>query len=208
MFWYPKDQDYMKRDSDGVTLKDFLERYDPKKYDCPAVTVDILIFKLEENGLSLLLIRRGRHPAYGMLALPGGFVEINESLEETAARELREETGLTGLELTQLGAYGDIGRDPRMRIISVAYMAVLSQHVSVQAGDDAAEAAFYQVVMNKSNQKLQEIYDLNFISSNKRAKSIIVKTAGKRMITESELASDHAIMVLDALERLGLVENK
>lgn len=208
MFWYPKDKDYDARDSRGVTLREFLSGYDPNRYDRPAVTVDILAFRLEEDGLSLLLIRRGRHPAYGYLALPGGFVEMNESLEEAAARELAEETGLTGVSLVQLGAYGDVGRDPRMRIVSVAYMSLLPGPVAVRAGDDASDAAFYRVSMVKVRQNMEEFYDLSLTGENCRASAKIVKTALKREITESDIASDHAIMILDALERLGLVENK
>jgi 8-oxo-dGTP diphosphatase len=208
MFWYPKEADLDARDAGGVTLREFLEKYDPKRYELPAVTVDILAFRLEEDGMSLLLIRRGRHPAYGMLALPGGFVEMNESLEEAAARELLEETGLSDVELTQLGAYGDVGRDPRMRIVSVAYMSVLRRDMPVRAGDDAADAAFYRVSVGQKRQNMEDIYDLSFISEKGRASAKIVKSLGKRVIAESGIASDHSIMILDALERLGLVENK
>lgn len=208
MFWYPKEEDFLVRDSQGVTLREFLDRYDPGKYDRPAVAVDNLIFKLEDAGSSILLIRRGRHPAYGMLALPGGFIEMHESLEEAAARELYEETGVSGISLMQLGAYGEPGRDPRLRIISVAYVAIISKDIDVKAGDDAAEAGFYRISVNQTRQNLEKTYELSFKNGSKQTSAVVVEIAGKRMIAESGIASDHSIMIIDALERLGLVDNK
>jgi 8-oxo-dGTP diphosphatase len=208
MFWYPKNEDYQVRDSDGVTLKDFLVRYDPGKYERPAVTVDNLILKLDDDGCSILLIRRGRHPAYGMLALPGGFVEMDETLEAAAARELFEETGLSGIPLIQLSAYGEPNRDPRMRIITVAYVAIISKDVNVKAGDDADDAGFYRVFVTQKRKELEKVYEICFKNEVSQASAIIVEAAGKRMIADSSIASDHSIMILDALERLGLVENK
>jgi 8-oxo-dGTP diphosphatase len=208
MFWYPRDEDYQVRDSEGVTLKGFLENYDPGKYERPAVTVDNLIFKMEDDGCSILLIHRGRHPAYGMLALPGGFVEMDESLEAAAARELKEETGLSGIPLMQLGAYGEVCRDPRMRIITVAYVAIISKDVNVIAGDDASDAGFYRVFVHQTCQDLGKKYELCFRNEVTQICATVVETAGKRMITDSRIASDHSLMILDALERLGLVENK
>lgn len=207
MFWYPEEKDFEVRDSDGVTLRDFLSAYDPKKYEHPAVTVDNLIFKKEDNEIKILLIRRGRHPAFGMLALPGGFIEMGETLEESAARELFEETGVDGIHLSQLGAYGEIGRDPRLRIISVAFMAVITKDVEYEAGDDAADAGFYSISINKVMNNMETIYELNFKNKDGSASAIIVETGAKRTISNSELASDHSIMILDALERLGYIDN-
>ena len=206
MFWYPKEKDFGVRDPEGVTLRDFLETYNPDAYDRPAVTVDNLIFQKEDGGLKILLIRRGRHPYYGMLGLPGGFIEMNETLEDAAARELFEETGVAGIPLKQLGAYGSIGRDPRLRIVSVAYVSVLSKDTAVQAGDDAAEAGFYGVTLQKKMNGLETNYELRFNNGQASAGATITENAGKRTITDSGLSSDHALMVLDALLKLDAAD--
>ncbi len=113
----------------------------------PAVTVDVVIFTIRENCLSVLLIQRGEAPFAGMWALPGGFVRIDESLEEAALRELEEETGLEKAYLEQLYTYGDPGRDPRGRVITVAYFALISTGVPIrtEGGDDAAQACWFPV---------------------------------------------------------------
>lgn len=101
----------------------------------------MLIFAVDnrEESIRLLLIKRKNHPFLGCWALPGGFVEMTESLRDAAARELEEETGVKGMYLEQLYTFGETGRDPRSRIISVAYMAVIDgSGLKVQAGDDAA----------------------------------------------------------------------
>ena len=105
-----------------------------------AVTVDAVVFVERPDGLAVLLIRRANPPFQGKWALPGGFVDDDEDLAEAAARELAEETGVSGVALHQLGAYGAPGRDPRGRTVSIAYWGVAAQSVSPHAGDDAAEA--------------------------------------------------------------------
>jgi 8-oxo-dGTP diphosphatase len=111
----------------------------------PAVTVDLAVFTIRESRLSLLLIRRGREPFKGDWALPGGFVRINEPLREAAARELEEETGLKDVYLKQIGAFGDPERDPRERVISIAYFAVVdSSRLRLAAGTDSDEARWWQ----------------------------------------------------------------
>jgi 8-oxo-dGTP diphosphatase len=105
------------------------------------VTVDAVVFRHGGNGLELLVVRRGREPFAGQLALPGGFVEEEEDLGDAAKRELAEETGLDCVSLTQLRAFGTPGRDPRGRNISVAFVGLLEEGVGdVRGGDDASEA--------------------------------------------------------------------
>jgi 8-oxo-dGTP diphosphatase len=101
------------------------ETYDAARYDRPSVTVDVVIFTLIERELHVLLVRRKRWPHEGMWAIPGGFVQMDESLETAARRELEEETGVRDLYLEQLYTFGDPGRDPRTRVISVAYIALV-----------------------------------------------------------------------------------
>jgi 8-oxo-dGTP diphosphatase len=115
------------------------------KYPRPAVTVDMLIFRVINGERQLLLIQRDRDPFQGKWALPGGFMDINETLEEAAARELQEETGLTAVELTQLKAYSALDRDPRHRTISVAFWGILTDNQPVRAGDDARKAVWFPV---------------------------------------------------------------
>jgi 8-oxo-dGTP diphosphatase len=116
--------------------------YDPSKFPAFAVTVDVVILTMSDGRLHVLLVRRGEEPFEGMWAIPGGFKRPKETLDEAATRELVEETGVDAASLlTQFGAYGDPGRDPRMNVVTVAYLAVLRDVGAVVAGTDAAEAA-------------------------------------------------------------------
>jgi 8-oxo-dGTP diphosphatase len=120
--------------------------YDPSHFPAFAVTVDVVILTMAESRLHVLLVRRGVAPHQGMWAFPGGFKRPNETLDEAAARELREETSVTdATPLTQFGAYGDPGRDPRMNVVTVAYLAVLPDVTGVVAGTDAAQASLIPV---------------------------------------------------------------
>ncbi len=119
---------------------------DWEDYPRPAVTVDVVIFTLREGDLQVLLIRRKNPPFQGMWAIPGGFIRIDESLEEAALRELEEETGVRDVYLEQLYTFGDPDRDPRGRVITVAYFALVpADAVHPRAGDDAAEARWWSM---------------------------------------------------------------
>jgi len=108
------------------------------------VTVDIVIFTLKEGLLQVLLVKRGVPPFEGQYAIPGGFIRGDESLEEAALRELHEETGVKNVFLEQLYTFGDPKRDPRGRVITVAYYALIaSDKLSLVAGADAAEAQWF-----------------------------------------------------------------
>ena len=148
-------------------------RYDPGAFPPFAVTADVALFTIRNNALQLLLIERGREPFLGAKALPGGFVQQDEDLEDAAVRELAEETGLTAgpWYLEQLAAYGAPDRDPRMRVVTVAFWAVCaSLPASPRGGGDAAGASLVQV---------------------KDIESGVVR-----------LAFDHARIVGDAVERI------
>ena len=116
-------------------------------YPRPALTVDVVVFTLRENRLQVLLIRRAGEPFSGSWALPGGFVQMNESLEEAALRELREETGVQEAYLEQLYTFGDPGRDPRGRVVSVAYYALIpvDARIRSEGGSDASQAGWFPV---------------------------------------------------------------
>jgi 8-oxo-dGTP diphosphatase len=110
------------------------------------ITVDIVIFTIQAGALKVLLVKRGIEPFAGQLAIPGGFVLEDETLDQAAMRELREETGVSDVYLEQLYSFGDPGRDPRGRVVTVAYFALISaEHSQLRAGTDAAAAAWFPV---------------------------------------------------------------
>lgn len=113
-------------------------------YKKPSVTVDCVVFGLDEEDLKIILIERDVEPYKGRWALPGGFVHIDESLEEAAMRELKEETGIENVFLEQLYTFGDVNRDPRDRVISVAYYALVNlRDHKIKAATDAKSAAWF-----------------------------------------------------------------
>ncbi|MFJ6742037.1 NUDIX hydrolase [Streptomyces sp. NPDC091279] len=119
--------------------------YDKYAYEPFAVTVDLAVLTVRSGALHVLLVERGQEPYAGQWALPGGFVAPRESAENAARRELAEETGLTevtGLHLEQLRTYSEPDRDPRMRVVSVAFAALLPDAPEPHAGSDAARAAW------------------------------------------------------------------
>lgn len=112
------------------------------QYPRPAVTVDAILINPHQE---VLLIERGREPYKGKWALPGGFIDMDESLETACARELREETGLVIENLKQFRAFGDVHRDPRHRTISVIFYAFTEGKLNAQAGDDAASVKWFSI---------------------------------------------------------------
>lgn len=122
-----------------------MEAYEPRDYPPVAVTVDIVLLTIHDGALSALLIRRGAEPFKGQYALPGGFVQPGEDLDQAATRELAEETGAENVHLEQLATYGRPDRDPRMRVVSVAYLALAPDPPAVEAGTDAASAEWAPV---------------------------------------------------------------
>lgn len=116
------------------------------KYPRPALTVDAVVFSHEKNGLEVLLIQRKHEPWKGMWALPGGFMEMEETSVQAAKRELEEETGLKNVELNQLHVFDAVDRDPRERVISIAHYGVIdkSKHPA-KGGDDASDAKWFGV---------------------------------------------------------------
>lgn len=116
------------------------------EYPHPAVTTDIVIFTVRDKQLKLLLIMRGGEPFKGKWALPGGFVQLDEDLETGARRELEEETGVSGVYLEQLYTYGAVDRDPRERVITVAYSALIaSDKIVLQAATDAEAVGWFSM---------------------------------------------------------------
>ena len=146
-------------------------------YPHPAVTVDIAIFTIQDDDFKVLLIQRGIEPFEGMWALPGGFVGIDESLRRAAWRELKEETGVNAAFLEPLSAFGHPDRDPRERVITVAYYALIpSDRLQLKASTDAREARLFSMsdlpqlafdhakILRRAHRKLKDRIDDTIIA--------------------------------------------
>jgi len=117
------------------------------KYPRPSVTTDTLVFSIRERALHVLLVERKQDPFTGRWAIPGGFLRLNEDLADCAARELAEETGVTGMPLKQFRTYGAPGRDPRGPTVTVVFLALVpSDHILPVGGSDASKAAWFPVL--------------------------------------------------------------
>lgn len=170
------------RDKRGLTEEEAIRRFRAMDYPKPALTADVAVFEKRKTGYALLLIRRGGHPYLGCWALPGGFADQGETIEQTAARELEEETGLKGLSLRLVGIYSAPGRDPRGWTVSAAYAVCVEEgRMKAVAADDAAEAGWFPL-------------DLSGGSASP------VLPAGGR------LAFDHAGIIADAAAALGIAK--
>ncbi len=220
------------RNKQGFSEKEFLEKYDASMYERPSVTVDMLIFtvvneeeenyrKLPEKVLKLLMVKRGDHPFMGQWALPGGFVSIQESVEDAALRELKTETNVDNVYMEQLYTWGDVGRDPRTRVISCSYMALVdSANLNIVAGDDADDAKWFNIRYNitQENKTITEkgyiaekLYSLNLwngtedLSATVKVVELVegkvIKTT-REVVESNGIAFDHAEMIEYGIERL------
>jgi 8-oxo-dGTP diphosphatase len=119
---------------------------DLSQYEHPHISVDIIVFTIREGELQVALIERGQEPFKGVWALPGGFVRVDESLEAAAKRELEEEVGVSDVYLEQLYTFGEVRRDPRARVITVAYFALVpAEKLHLVAASDAADARWFSM---------------------------------------------------------------
>lgn len=184
----------------GQTLEQFLGEYDPNKYRHPAVTADCVIFSQSR----VLLVRRGNHPFIGELAFPGGFCEAGESTEQSAARELKEETGADIGNCRQFYTASTPGRDPRDWTVSVCYLAELPAAASVKGMDDAASADWYDYALGGTDENLT----LTLRGTDGESRSIlrVARDAFGKVdinntcLLERGMAFDHAQILLRAIE--------
>lgn len=191
------------RDRNGLTEKEFLMQYRPGEYSRPSVAVDLVIFARPEAKTELLMIRRGGHPCLGMWALPGGFVGPEETTEAAALRELKEETNAEGKDLELLGVFSDPWRDPRTRVISVAYLALTDlQGQCIQAGDDANHVRWFEASMtsmdNEGRMQLtlrSEMDVLSAVLDVQYGKSLLSEKADIRILSSDGIAFDHAKII-------------
>lgn len=209
----------------------FLHSYDASAYEKPSVTTDIVVFsigkgkretyrQLPKRHLQILLIRRKHHPFQTCWALPGGFVNLDESLREAAARELHEETGLEPDYLGQLYTWGEVERDPRMRVISTSYMAIVNEtNKKLKAGDDASEACWFDlssrietVETHEVDGQLEYVWYIRLLLKNGQEElSALLRISrwfkgstvaiNREIVENNGLAFDHAKIIEHGLEK-------
>ena len=198
------------RNKDGLTEEEFLKQYKPSKYERPSVTVDMLILCMSRylDNLKVLLIQRKNHPYINCWALAGGFVGIHESTYDAACRELQEETGLvTNTYLEQLYTMSNPDRDPRMRVIDVAYIALI-QEQGVKAGDDAKDALWFDITTFNDEklilQNKEKNITIEYNLTKKTFKNGVINIEGFVPVhcNGEKLAFDHAEIILEGLLRL------
>lgn len=216
------------RNKDGLTEKEFLAQYKPGDYERPSATVDMLLFTVDdseidsnrqmpEKELKILLIKRKDHPYMGHWAIPGGFVDINEDMDNAVYRELKEETNIENVFMEQLYTWGNANRDPRMRVISTSYLALVSKEgLNPVAGDDAEEVKWFTVkkeIIEVSED--EEVHSLILTSDDGEVviknrvietfkKNGVIKTREAKVISKSnvKLAFDHSDIINLAIDRL------
>jgi ADP-ribose pyrophosphatase YjhB (NUDIX family) len=206
-------------DANGLNEEQFLKQYDPGDYPRPSMTADIVVFtvadiqgdnyrKLPEKELRILLIRRAWHPHIGQWALPGGFVNPDETVGEAANRELEEETGIRGGYLEQLYTFSKPGRDPRAWVVSCAHMALIdSGQLTLKAGSDASDARWFKVTAEEKS----GMDKLTLANEHIRLGAYVTQESYgmERKVEDNDgLAFDHAEMIACAIGRLrAKIEN-
>lgn len=214
-----------ERNADGLTEEEFLAGYEAGDYERPSNTVDMLLFTIDnkdpedirkdaEKEIKILLIKRKNHPDIHKWALPGGFVSMDEDLDTSAYRELAEETNVTNVYMEQLYTFGDVGRDKRTRVISIAYMALIPRdNIRPIAGDDAEDVAWFsvekiqvsdtghEIVISNPELDLRYVYtvDISF------QKNGVVSVPIPRIHATEEnnrIAFDHIEMINTGIDRL------
>lgn len=199
----------MIRNKDGLTEKEFLEQYNPGEYNRPSVTADILVLGMKEDfsNLKVLLVKRGNHPFMNCWALPGGFIGEGETAFSAAQRELEEETGLRQVYLDQIYTFTCPKRDPRMWVMSISYLALVSKLEKVKGDDDASDAAWFdfiftedEIVLKNREKNIEIKYSLEeefFKNSVLTYKNYIPTLESKE-----RLAFDHIEIIIEAMKKL------
>jgi len=191
----------------GQTFSQFMQEYKKANYPAVAVTVDDVIFAIDKERPAVLLIQRGDFPFIDDWALPGGFVQIGESCEDAACRELKEETGLLDVDLEQLYTVSTPGRDPRCHTVSNCFIGVCPETLKLKAGDDAADAKWF-VVDYAAKDDLYELVlksddtTLNAVMRIKRCPNGKIDVNASEIQSQQGIAFDHAKIILYAIEAL------
>lgn len=194
---------------------EFLESYNPNKYERPSVTSDILLFsvsngsqkdyrRLKDKYFSVLLVKRNNHPFKGKWCLPGGFVSNTETTEEAARRILKEETNLKNIYMEQLYTFDDVNRDPRTRIMSVSYMALVDKN---KLNDSLYEnASWFNISVLEDDKSINVVLDngeeeIKF-SVSKKLKEKTTDSYEYKIINSDKLAFDHPLVIVYGMKRL------
>ncbi|MGI5848830.1 MAG: NUDIX domain-containing protein [Christensenellales bacterium] len=183
----------------------FLKNFDPGKYQNPAVAADTALFAFYKDEIKILLIRRGGYPYKGHWALPGGFVNIDEDIRTSAARELFEETGISDMYLEQAFVWSRPDRDPRQRVITVSYIALADfSKICARAGDDAAQAEWFTLSGYNKTEASGTVRIRYLLSGPEALQPIVAYPAGRiqeiACIKSSGLAFDHAESIAYSFE--------
>lgn len=177
----------------------FLQEYDPSQFERPSVTVDILVMTVLERKLHLLLVRRSELPFLGKWALPGGFLKMDESAEEAAARIVLAKAGVSGAHLEQLYTFSSVERDPRTRVLSIAYLATVPYgKLKFAAGDSVDNASLY-TVDGISGDGIDTGSEDAFASDESE---LVLTSPDGNEITGRDLAFDHEIIIRTAVLRM------
>ena len=212
--------------------EDFLKDYDSNKFDKPSVTNDLIIFttenmeeenirKVPRKGMQVLLVKRDEYPEKGKWAIPGGFVHINESLEDGATRKLKEETGMDNVYMEQLYTFGETNRDSRTRVISIGNIALISkENINYNKSNKNMESMWFWInkkILNKVNSEdyIINIYELSLISEDgnieikyeitEKVEKNILKRKNEiynNILGKDELAFDHYKILDYAIDRI------
>lgn len=207
LFYSPRSKEELKTAFAAKSLGEenderlFLDAYNIDNYFRPSLAVDMAVFADDADGkLNLLLIRRGEHPYMNHWALPGGFMQSDETLEQAAARELREETGIADAVLFPVGTYSDVARDPRGRVVSAAFAASVNMaQAEVLSGDDAIDAKWFAVTVTMA----EGAFTLTLRNPAKTLTAVLRKNGNTcEIVSNDGLAFDHAKIILDAYRHL------
>lgn len=205
------------KDENELTESQFIKQYDPAAHERFSLSVDTVIFsvdsanttsnyrKLDEQKLTVLLVKRVEHPYLGCWSLPGGFVRIQETLDKAAARVLKSKTGLDDLYIEQLFTFGDPDRDPRMRIVSCAYLALIDRAEFKPQQENAPISAteWFEIEFTETALRLscsEESFDMPIEKTTEQRGKIVLERY--RIAGDSSFAFDHAGIILEGLLRL------
>ena len=199
--------------------KEFLSSYNINSYSRPSIATDIALFstfakeseyhrKDAEPELSILLIKRGEHPFKDCWALPGGFLRETETIEECAIRELKEETGITPSTIFQTGIFSSPSRDPRGRIVSLSYTAIVTEeNVKATSGGDASEAKWFSVSFVKNQNNLYTLKltrEDETLTAELNETDIVFENLKYEIVSNKGLAFDHAKIIANAITTLKI----